>query len=101
MFVQDGIYDKFVSKLKETVNKQLVLGDGMKAGVNQGPLINASQFKKVCSMVDDAVDRGAKVVMGRLRDWEQILFRITRTLFLLRRIQGRQRCSVLQAYNFD
>ena len=35
VFVQSGIHDKFVSKLKETVEKTMVLGDGMDQGVNQ------------------------------------------------------------------
>jgi len=35
IFVQEGIYEKFLSKLKETVEKSLVLGDGMDQGVNQ------------------------------------------------------------------
>merc|ERR1712059_29636 len=36
----------------------------MTAGVNQGPLINKSQFSKVSSMVEEAKSGGAKVVMG-------------------------------------
>lgn len=35
ILVQSGIYDKFVAKLKETVEKSVVLGDGMDNGVNQ------------------------------------------------------------------
>ena len=35
IFVQEGIHEKFLSKLKETVEKSLVLGDGMDQGVNQ------------------------------------------------------------------
>ena len=35
VFVQSGIHDKFVAKLKETVEKTMVLGDGMDQGVNQ------------------------------------------------------------------
>ena len=33
--VQEGIYEKFLSKLKETAEKSLVLGDGMDQSVNQ------------------------------------------------------------------
>ena len=35
ILVQEGIYDKFLAKLKETVEKSLVLGDGMDLAVNQ------------------------------------------------------------------
>jgi len=64
VLVQSGIYDKFVSKLKETVEKTMVLGDGMDQGVNQGPLVNEAQFTKVCGMVDEALSKGAKLVTG-------------------------------------
>ena len=64
IFVQSGIHDEFVAKLKDSVEKSLVLGDGMDAGVNQGPLINANQMSKVSSMVDEALTKGAKLVCG-------------------------------------
>ena len=64
VLVQSGIYDKFVKLLRETVDKEVKSGDGMKQGVNQGPLINQRQFKRVCDMVDDAQGKGAKLVMG-------------------------------------
>ena len=35
ILVQEGIYDKFLAKLKDTVEKSLVLGDGMDLAVNQ------------------------------------------------------------------
>lgn len=64
ILVQSGIYDKFVAKLKETVEKSVVLGDGMDNGVNQGPIINKNQFARVTRLVDDAVRKGAKVILG-------------------------------------
>ena len=64
VFVQDKVFEAFVKKVKERMEAQLVLGDGMKANVNQGPLINENQFKKVCSLVEDAKVKGAQVVMG-------------------------------------
>ena len=42
----------------------LVLGDGMHDGVNQGPLVNKSQFDIVSGMVKEAISKGAKVVTG-------------------------------------
>lgn len=62
--VQEGIYDKFVKKLAETMDAQLKLGDGMAAGTTQGPLINARAVEKVSHLVEDAVKHGAKVVRG-------------------------------------
>ena len=58
ILVQDGIYDKFVSKLAEAV-KTLEVGNGMKEGINQGPLINENALKKVQDHISDAVDKGA------------------------------------------
>ena len=64
ILVQDGIYDKFVDALKKSVETTLVLGDGLAAGVNQGPLVNKSQFDIVSTMVEEAITKGAKVVTG-------------------------------------
>jgi len=64
IFVQDQIYEAFVEKVKTRMEEYLVLGNGMEANVNQGPLINENQFKKVCSLVEDAKSKGAQVVVG-------------------------------------
>ncbi len=64
ILVQSGVYEEFVSKLKETIEKEVKSGDGLKEGVNQGPLINSRQFERVCKIVEDASSKGAKVVMG-------------------------------------
>ncbi len=45
--MQTKVYDQFLAELKEAVKKRLVVGNGMDDGVNVGPLINASQLKKV------------------------------------------------------
>jgi len=63
ILVQDGIYDKFVAKLAEAV-KTLEVGNGMKEGINQGPLINENALKKVQDHISDAVDKGAVIVTG-------------------------------------
>jgi len=64
VLVQDRVHDEFVAKIKAAMEAQLILGDGMNPGVTQGPLINRSQFNKVCSMVEQAKTAGAEVVMG-------------------------------------
>ena len=64
VLVQDGIYTKFVDKLKKTMETSLVLGNGMDDGVNQGPLVSEAQFLKVSGIVDEAISKGAKVVTG-------------------------------------
>ncbi|XP_022188250.2 glutarate-semialdehyde dehydrogenase [Nilaparvata lugens] len=61
--IQDGVFDEFVEKLRDRMSK-FKLGNGMDCDVNQGPLINAAQVKKVEAIVKDAVDKGAKVLHG-------------------------------------
>lgn len=67
VLVQESVLDEFVDKLKTAMDK-LVLGDGATEGVTQGPLINQSQFTKVCEMVEEAKAGGAAVQMGGVPD---------------------------------
>ncbi len=64
--VQDGVYEKFAEKLVAAVEK-LKVGNGMEAGVTQGPLINASAVAKVEEHIADAVAHGATVASGGKR----------------------------------
>ena len=66
IFVQDGVYDEFARLLAAEVAK-LKVGDGRQEGVTQGPLINAAAIEKVEEHVNDAVAKGAKVVLGGKR----------------------------------
>ena len=66
ILVQDGVYDAFAAKLKVAV-EALKVGNGMDAGVTQGPLINADAVKKVEEHIADAVRRGAHIVTGGAR----------------------------------
>jgi len=63
VLVQESVVDEFIGKLKVAMDK-LVLGDGMTDGVSQGPIINRSQFDKVCEMVKEAESQGAELVVG-------------------------------------
>lgn len=63
IFVQDGIFDRFVEKLVHAVS-QLTIGDPVTSAVDQGPLINQAAFKKVNRLVADAVERGARAAVG-------------------------------------
>ncbi len=66
LLVQDGVYDAFAAKLKIAVEAMKV-GNGMEAGVTQGPLINADAVAKVEEHIADALKRGASVVTGGVR----------------------------------
>jgi succinate-semialdehyde dehydrogenase/glutarate-semialdehyde dehydrogenase len=63
LLVQDGIYDKFADALKAAVEKMKV-GDGTQDGVTTGPLINKAAVEKVQEHIQDALDKGAKIVTG-------------------------------------
>ncbi|MDO9307226.1 MAG: NAD-dependent succinate-semialdehyde dehydrogenase, partial [Mesorhizobium sp.] len=62
-FVQEGVYDAFVEKLAAASNK-LKVGNGLEAGVQQGPLIDEKAVSKVEEFIQDATSKGAKVVAG-------------------------------------
>lgn len=63
IYVQSGIYDAFVEKFSQAVSK-LKVGDGKDEKVDVGPLINQNGLDKVKHHVQDAVSKGASVVVG-------------------------------------
>ncbi len=63
IFVQSGIYDRFASALSEKV-KEMKVGDGFEEGVVQGPIIDQQGFDKICRHVNDACQKGAKILTG-------------------------------------
>ncbi len=63
VFVQEGVYQAFAEKLTEAV-KALSMGDGSEDGVQIGPLINNEAIESVSSLVDQALQNGAKATVG-------------------------------------
>ena len=70
LYVQSGVYDRFVAKLAEKA-RDIRVGNGFEAGVNQGPLIDDQAIAKVEAHVADAVGKGARVVVGGTRIGER------------------------------
>ncbi|MBL8669902.1 MAG: NADP-dependent succinate-semialdehyde dehydrogenase [Alphaproteobacteria bacterium] len=66
LYVQEGVYDAFAEKLAAKV-KAMKVGNGMEAGVNLGPLIDAAAVAKVEEHIADATKKGAKVALGGKR----------------------------------
>lgn len=66
LYIQTGIYDVFAKKLAEKV-EALPVGDGTKAGILIGPLIDDAAVKKVDAHVQDAINKGAKIITGGKR----------------------------------
>ncbi|WP_423414368.1 NAD-dependent succinate-semialdehyde dehydrogenase [Hyphomicrobium sp. B1] len=73
ILVQAGIFDKFVSALKEEAAK-LVVAPGRDAKSTVGPLINAEAIDKVKSLLSGAVSEGAKIEIGGKPDNHGALF---------------------------
>ncbi|MFF3575034.1 aldehyde dehydrogenase family protein [Nocardia jiangxiensis] len=63
IFVHSTIIDRFQEMLVERMSGY-VQGNWAEDGVNLGPLINARQVANVAAIVDDAVAKGAKLVVG-------------------------------------
>ena len=63
IYAQSGIHDAFVAKFSERM-AALILDDGIKETTDCGPLINAAALSTVSELVDDAVDRGARITAG-------------------------------------
>lgn len=63
IYVQEGVYESFVDKFAAKVSA-MVVGNGFAEGVVQGPLIEDAAVEKVQRHVQDAVAKGAKVVVG-------------------------------------
>jgi len=63
IYVHSSIYDEFASRLAEKVDAFKV-GNGFAKGITHGPLIHAKAVEKTHAHVQDAVKKGAKVVVG-------------------------------------
>jgi succinate-semialdehyde dehydrogenase/glutarate-semialdehyde dehydrogenase len=61
--VHESIADEFAARVTERV-KEFTIGRGTEDGVTIGPLINAAAVEKARSLVADAVDRGASLLIG-------------------------------------
>jgi succinate-semialdehyde dehydrogenase/glutarate-semialdehyde dehydrogenase len=66
IFVFEAVADEFTDKLVAKV-KRLTIGPGTEAGVRLGPLHTAGQRAEVEEQVQDAVTKGAEVLVGGQR----------------------------------
>jgi succinate-semialdehyde dehydrogenase/glutarate-semialdehyde dehydrogenase len=63
ILIQDSIHDRFVEALVERAS-QLAPGHGLEDGVSLGPLIEPRALDKVERLVADALDKGARLMLG-------------------------------------
>ncbi|MDC5186955.1 NAD-dependent succinate-semialdehyde dehydrogenase [Acinetobacter baumannii] len=61
--VQAGIYEKFIAALSQKI-QNFNIGNGLEAGHDIGPLINANAVKKVETHIQDALDKNGRLVIG-------------------------------------
>jgi succinate-semialdehyde dehydrogenase/glutarate-semialdehyde dehydrogenase len=62
-YAHPGVADEFSQRLAERMGA-LTIGRGLDDGVEVGPLIDAAGRDKVSALVADAVDKGARVLVG-------------------------------------
>jgi succinate-semialdehyde dehydrogenase/glutarate-semialdehyde dehydrogenase len=63
LLVQRGIYDRFIDALIERV-KALAVGDGSDEATEIGPLIDQPALDNAVAHIDEATERGAKLLCG-------------------------------------
>jgi succinate-semialdehyde dehydrogenase/glutarate-semialdehyde dehydrogenase len=72
-YVQEPVYDRFLKRFTEYA-QGLKLGDGLEKGTTMGPLANARRLDAMEMFVNDARDRGGKIVTGGKRHGNQGYF---------------------------
>lgn len=65
-FIHESVYDEFLEKFTQHV-KKIKMGSGLEESNNFGPLLNKMGIDKVDELVKNAVEKGAKVVLGGKR----------------------------------
>jgi succinate-semialdehyde dehydrogenase / glutarate-semialdehyde dehydrogenase len=72
-YVQEDSYKKFLNRFTEYA-KNVKMGDGLEKGVTMGPLANPRRLDAMEVFVNDAKDRGGKVLTGGSRHGNQGFF---------------------------
>ena len=67
IFVHSTIYDQFTEKFQKMMEEHLRLGNGMDENTSVGPLINEQGISKCEDLVNNAIEKGAKVLKGGKR----------------------------------
>ena len=63
IYVQKRVFESFLKKFMKKA-KNLKVGSGLDPSVEIGPLINKDATKKISKILDDAVSKGAKILLG-------------------------------------
>lgn len=63
LYVHESQYEEVLTKFVDYVSR-VPVGDGLNPHTLIGPVSNQVQFDKVCALVEDARERGARIVTG-------------------------------------
>lgn len=66
IYVQSGVYEAFVKRLAQRTS-ELSVGKGSEDGVEVGPLISEKAVEKVEAHLQDALDKGGRLITGGKR----------------------------------
>ncbi|MPS26997.1 MAG: NAD-dependent succinate-semialdehyde dehydrogenase [Alcaligenaceae bacterium] len=69
-YVQEKAYDKFVARFADTI-ASIKVGDGLGKGVEMGPLAHERRLMAMETFLDDASQRGGRIVTGGSRMGEK------------------------------
>jgi len=72
-YVQEEVYPRFLKRFTE-YSTGIKVGDGLEKGVTMGPMANSRRIDAMESFVNDAKDRGGKIVTGGKRNGNQGYF---------------------------
>src|SRR5699024_10765004 len=61
ILVHESVSEQFAEKLAAKT-KELIVGNGLDDGTDVGPVINEDSYEKIVHHIDDAVNKGAKVL---------------------------------------
>lgn len=67
LIVHELVMEEFSQKLAKETSK-LKVGNGLLEETNIGPVINRQSYEKVVEQIDDAINKGAKVLTGGIYD---------------------------------
>jgi succinate-semialdehyde dehydrogenase/glutarate-semialdehyde dehydrogenase len=63
IYVHEDIFDEFVERAVDRAAK-IVVGNGLDDGVEMGPLFDQAQLENIEAFLEDAVSKGAEVLLG-------------------------------------
>ena len=80
VFVQEGVYDKFLDAFKTQVQNVSKVGDPFSEDTFQGPQVTKAQFERVMNFIESGKEEGATLALGGTRHGDKGYF-ISPTIF--------------------